>query len=82
MWRTTGAEVWRDRAWEIFLAIEANCRLRVGFASVGVDRRDPDLIYPLDDMPRYVCISDVFFVRLTFATYAATLLLRRGSTST
>lgn len=58
MWRTTGSEVWRERAWEIFLAIEANCRMRIGYASVGVDRRDPDLVYPLDEMPRYRTTSN------------------------
>lgn len=54
MWRTTKDEVWRDRAWEIFLAIEENCRMELGYASVlGVNRAPPDLLLPLDEMPRY-----------------------------
>ena len=53
MWRTTGDEIWRERAWQIFLAIEASCRMPIGYASVGgMDRRMPDVLVPLDEMPR------------------------------
>ena len=53
MWRTTGDEVWRDRAWQIFLAIEANCRMPQGYASVSImDWRVPEELIALDEMPR------------------------------
>lgn len=54
MWKTTGDEVWRERGWAVFKAIERHCRLRVGYASVAsVDEPDPNTVRnKLDDMPR------------------------------
>ena len=56
MWKTTGDEVWRERGWTIFKAIEQHCRLHVGYASVAsVDEPDPGINRnKLDDMPRFV----------------------------
>jgi len=58
MWKTTGDEVWRERGWAIFKAIEKHCRLHSGYASLAsVDEADPHAIRnKLDDMPRYVVI--------------------------
>ncbi len=54
MWRTTHDEEWRDRGWEIFLAIQRICRIPTGYASVlGVNRRPGARIQLLDEMPRY-----------------------------
>ena len=35
MRRIMGNEIWRERAWQIFLAIGASCRMPIGYASVG-----------------------------------------------
>lgn len=55
MWKTTGDEVWRDRGWAVFKAIEQHCRLHVGYSSVAsVDEPNPNAISnKLDDMPRF-----------------------------
>lgn len=57
MWRTTGDEVWRERGWRIFLAIEALCRTRSAYASVrGVDRAVGESVVWMDEMPRYASL--------------------------
>ncbi|EJC99126.1 seven-hairpin glycosidase [Fomitiporia mediterranea MF3/22] len=66
MWRTTGDEVWRDRAWQIFLAIEENCRMPTGYASVTVDRRSPDRLFALDEMPSYALAETWKYLYLMF----------------
>lgn len=84
MWRTTKDEVWRERGWQIFLAIEANCRMPIGYASVGADRRTPEAYFPIDEMPRSDSnLFSFFLVTLTdFDCIAATPLRRRGNTCT
>jgi mannosyl-oligosaccharide alpha-1,2-mannosidase len=54
MWKTTGDEVWRERGWTIFKAIEKHCRLRAGYASlVSINVADTSTLNnKLDDMPR------------------------------
>ncbi|KAL5522912.1 hypothetical protein ACEPAF_1179 [Sanghuangporus sanghuang] len=67
MWRTTGDEVWRDRAWQIFLAIEANCRMPQGYASVSImDWRMPEVFVPLDEMPSYALAETWKYLYLMF----------------
>ncbi|KAI5121758.1 hypothetical protein M0805_009571 [Coniferiporia weirii] len=67
MWRTTGDEIWRERGWQIFLAIEENCRMEIGYASVGgVDRRTPDLMLPLNEMPSYALAETWKYLYLMF----------------
>ncbi len=52
MYRATGNDVWRERAWQIFLAIEKGTKTNEGYASVRyVDRPVPE---KFDQMPRYV----------------------------
>jgi len=72
LWRTTGDETWRERGYEIFLAIEKVAKTKLGYASVnGVDAEIPQL---MDDMPRYV----VFFFLESYAdSYTATSSRRR-----
>jgi len=54
MWKTTGDEIWRERGWKIFQAIEKYCRLRVGYASISdISIKDPLApLNKLNDMPR------------------------------
>jgi len=35
LWKTTGDERWRERGWEIFLAIEERCKTEFGYANVA-----------------------------------------------
>ncbi|KAH8110099.1 seven-hairpin glycosidase [Phellopilus nigrolimitatus] len=67
MWRTTGDEIWRKRGWQIFLAIEAACRMPVGYASVtGVDRRMSDVLIHMDEMPSYALAETWKYLYLMF----------------
>ena len=51
MWRTTGDEVWRERGWSVFQAIEKHAKTAVGYASVfNVDKTPASL---KDEMPRW-----------------------------
>lgn len=52
MWKTTGEDKWRERGYEIFVAIERHARTQYGYTSVAHVDMDP--VRPLDDMPRYV----------------------------
>ena len=61
MWRLTGDEEWRERGWEIFLAIEKVCRTSNAYASVnGVDAK-VEFVRWLDEMPRFVVICTMLF---------------------
>lgn len=52
MWRVTGDEVWRERGYEIFKAIERHTKTEHGYASVsGVDKEKP---FKQNSMPRFV----------------------------
>jgi len=68
MWKTTGDEVWRERGWIIFKAIEQHCRLHVGYASVSsVDIADPYAYRnKLDDMPSYALAETWKYLYLLF----------------
>ncbi|KAG6870532.1 hypothetical protein C0992_013092, partial [Termitomyces sp. T32_za158] len=49
MWKTTGEEKWRERGYEIFVALERHARTQYGYTSVAHVDMDP--VRPLDDMP-------------------------------
>ena len=50
MYRATGAEMWRERAWTIFQAIEKQTKTTNGYASVyNVDKEVADKV---NSMPR------------------------------
>lgn len=34
MWKVTGDELWRQRGWEIYQAIENHCKTPAGYASL------------------------------------------------
>lgn len=52
MWKTTGDVRWRERAWDIFQAIEREAKTPSGYAVVKSVSQSPA---PLsDDMPRFV----------------------------
>lgn len=52
MWRTTGNEVWRERGWAAFEAIEKYTRTDSAYAAI---KNTFDELAPLQDsMPRYV----------------------------
>ncbi|KAF8582178.1 glycoside hydrolase family 47 protein [Ramaria rubella] len=70
MWKTTGDEIWRERGWAIFKAIERHCRLHVGYASVAnVEIADPHAVYnKLDDMPSYAFAETWKYLFLLFTS--------------
>ena len=51
LWKTTGEERWRERGWEIFLAIEERCKTEFGYANVASVDDEP--FRNDNDMPRY-----------------------------
>jgi mannosyl-oligosaccharide alpha-1,2-mannosidase len=54
MWKATGEDSWRERGWQIFVAIERTTRRRTAYASVhGVDGHEFGY---LDTMPRQVAL--------------------------
>ena len=52
MWRTTGDPVWRERAWDIFQAIERETKTQSGYASVKSVAQSP--ARRMDEQPRWV----------------------------
>lgn len=53
MWKTTGDTRWRERAWDIFLALEREAKTGSGYAVVKTVTLSPPPLH--DDMPRSVC---------------------------
>lgn len=50
MWRTTRDEMWRERGWKIFQALESGAKTVAGYSSVrNVSVSPPAYI---DEMPR------------------------------
>ncbi|CAK5269755.1 unnamed protein product [Mycena citricolor] len=64
LWRTTGAEVWRDRGWSIFEAIEKHARLKTGYASVQHVDKIP--VSHLDEMPSFFLAETLKYLYLMF----------------
>ena len=50
MWRTTGDEVWRERGWAVFQAIEREAKTKSGYASLLNVEKSPATLK--DEMPR------------------------------
>lgn len=55
MWKTTGDEIWRERGYAIYAAIEKHTKAPYGYASVG--NIDTDKPSKIDEMPRYVHVN-------------------------
>ena len=52
MWRTTGDEVWRERGWAVFQAIEREAKTKSGYTSLlNVEKSHGNV---KDEMPRCV----------------------------
>lgn len=52
MWKTTGEIAWRERGWEIFLAIEKYAKQEHGYASLSAVNSVPYVPYK-DETPSY-----------------------------
>ncbi|KAG8956302.1 hypothetical protein FRC04_004382 [Tulasnella sp. 424] len=64
MWRVTGDEVWRERGYEIFKAIERHTKTEYGYASVsGVDKAEP---VKQNSMPSYFLAETLKYLWLLF----------------
>ncbi|TFK66959.1 glycoside hydrolase family 47 protein [Pluteus cervinus] len=64
MWKTTGEEVWRERGYEIFAAIEKHARTEFGYSSIfGVDYK---AIRPWNEMPSYFLAETLKYLYLLF----------------
>ena len=55
LWRTTGDEVWRERGWAVFQAIERETKTASGYASLHSVTQTP--AQKKDEMPRCVLIT-------------------------
>ncbi|KAF7345377.1 alpha-1,2-Mannosidase [Mycena venus] len=64
LWRTTGDEIWRERGWAIFEAIEKHARLERGYASVGTVDSVP--VSHLDEMPSFFLAETLKYLYLMF----------------
>ncbi|KAH0578671.1 hypothetical protein H2248_003802 [Termitomyces sp. 'cryptogamus'] len=64
MWRTTGEEKWRERGYEIFVAIERHAKTRYGYTSVAHVDMDP--VRPLDEMPSFFLAETLKYLFLLF----------------
>ncbi|KAI0657795.1 seven-hairpin glycosidase [Cubamyces menziesii] len=64
MWRTTGDEVWRERGWSVFQAIEQHAKTTAGYASVfNVDKTPASL---KDEMPSFFTAETLKYLYLLF----------------
>ncbi|KAH9893326.1 seven-hairpin glycosidase [Cubamyces lactineus] len=64
LWRTTGDEVWRERGWSVFEAIEKHAKTASGYASVfNVDRIPAPL---KDEMPSFFTAETLKYLYLLF----------------
>ncbi|KAJ7780232.1 glycoside hydrolase [Mycena maculata] len=64
LWRTTGDEVWRDRGWAVFEAIEKHARMDRGYASVATVDSTP--VKHLDEMPSFFLAETLKYLYLMF----------------
>ncbi|RDB31115.1 Endoplasmic reticulum mannosyl-oligosaccharide 1,2-alpha-mannosidase [Hypsizygus marmoreus] len=64
LWKTTGDVKWRERGYEIFLAIERVAKTKYGYASV--DRVDDEVPRQIDDMPSYFLAETLKYLYLLF----------------
>ncbi|KAG6890086.1 hypothetical protein C0995_012035 [Termitomyces sp. Mi166 len=64
LWRTTGQEVWRERGWTIFEAIEKHTRTEYGYANVGHVDHLP--VQQIDEMPSWFLAETLKYLYLLF----------------
>ncbi|EPQ56632.1 glycoside hydrolase family 47 protein [Gloeophyllum trabeum ATCC 11539] len=64
MWRTTGDERWRDRAWAIFEAIERETKTETGYTIIKAVHRDPPTRG--NSMPSYFLAETLKYLYLAF----------------
>jgi mannosyl-oligosaccharide alpha-1,2-mannosidase len=64
LWKFTGLKMYRDYAWEIFLAINRSCRVPGGFAAVSAQRGK---VQRLDQMESFFMAETLKYLYLTFA---------------
>ncbi|KZT66155.1 glycoside hydrolase family 47 protein [Daedalea quercina L-15889] len=64
LWRTTGDEVWRERGWAVFQAIEREAKTKSGYASLQSVEKSPA---PLkDEMPSFFLAETLKYLYLLF----------------
>ncbi|KAF6752065.1 mannosyl-oligosaccharide 1,2-alpha-mannosidase [Ephemerocybe angulata] len=64
MWKTTGDEIWRDRGYAIYQAIEKHTKAPYGYASVSnIDSDSPNKI---DEMPSFFLAETLKYLYLLF----------------
>ncbi|KAI0352086.1 seven-hairpin glycosidase [Trametes cingulata] len=64
MWRTTGDEIWRERGWEVFQAIEREARTASGYASLASVEKSPARLK--DEMPSFFTAETLKYLYLLF----------------
>ncbi|OJT12443.1 Endoplasmic reticulum mannosyl-oligosaccharide 1,2-alpha-mannosidase [Trametes pubescens] len=64
MWRTTGDEVWRERGWAVFRAIEKEAKTKSGYASVASVEKSPARLK--DEMPSFFTAETLKYLYLLF----------------
>ncbi|KAJ7483162.1 glycoside hydrolase [Mycena latifolia] len=64
LWRTTGEEIWRERGWAVFEAIERHARREHGYASVSTVDSVP--VSHLDEMPSFFLAETLKYLYLMF----------------
>ncbi|KAJ6538435.1 glycoside hydrolase [Mycena vulgaris] len=64
LWRTTGNEIWRERGWAVFEAIEEHARMERGYASVASVDSTP--VSHLDEMPSFFLAETLKYLYLLF----------------
>ena len=85
LWRTTGDEVWRERGWKVFEAIEKHTKTASGYASLNSVYRLP--AWQKDEMPRcvltflsfpaYLPSDDALFPQLLYSRNVSVLSIPR-----
>ncbi|KAJ6458125.1 glycoside hydrolase [Mycena vitilis] len=64
LWRTTGDEIWRERGWAVFEAIEKHARLERGYASIV--NVDETTVKHMDEMPSFFLAETLKYLYLLF----------------
>ncbi|KAI0729958.1 glycoside hydrolase [Fomitopsis betulina] len=64
MWRTTGDEVWRERGWAVFQAIEREAKTNSGYASLLSVEKSPATLK--DEMPSFFLAETLKYLYLLF----------------
>ncbi|KAH9830038.1 glycoside hydrolase [Rhodofomes roseus] len=64
MWRTTGDEVWRERGWAVFQAIEREAKTKSGYASLQSVEKSP--APKKDEMPSFFLAETLKYLYLLF----------------